>query len=244
MDSPLRIAMWSGPRNVSTALMRAFDSRPDTVVCDEPLYAHYLAVTGHQHPMADEIVRRGTSDWRAVAAQLTGPLPAGRRVFYQKHMAQHLLPVIERGWLADLTNAFLIRDPRQMLTSFLRVIPEPTLEETGYPQQAELFEAERERTGSIPLVIDSKDLLLDPSGVLRALCEGLGLVFDEAMLSWDSGTRETDGCWAEAWYGHALGSTGFAPYRAKSSRVGPAFRDLEDRCVEFYDRLYAHRLSP
>lgn len=244
MDSPLRIAMWSGPRNVSTALMRAFDSRPDTVVCDEPLYAHYLAVTGRPHPMAQEIVRRGTSDWRAVAAQLTGPLPNGRQVFYQKHMAQHLLEVIERDWLADLTNAFLIRDPRQMLTSFLQVIPEPTLEETGYPQQVELFEAERERTGGIPLVIDSKDLLLDPRGMLQAVCEGLDLEFDEAMLSWESGTRETDGCWAEAWYGHALASTGFAPYREKSSRVGPAFRDLQDRCVALYDRLHAHRLSP
>jgi len=224
--------------------MRAFDSRADTVVCDEPLYAHYLAETGRQHPMAEEIVRRGTSDWREVAAQLTGPLPEGRSVFYQKNMAQHLLPAIGREWLADLTNVFLIRDPRQMLTSFLKVLPEATLEETGYPQQVELFEAELERTGSVPLVIDSKDLLLDPKGMLQAVCNALGLEFDDAMLSWESGTRETDGCWAEIWYGTALASTGFAPYSEKPDRVPPAFRDMEDRCVALYDRPHAHRLTP
>lgn len=243
MTAPLRIACWSGPRNVSTALMRAFDNRPDTVVCDEPLYACYLAQTGLPHPMADEVVRRHETDWRTVAAWLTGPLPAGKTVFYQKHMAHHLLPAIERAWLAELTNVFLIRDPRQMLTSLLEILPSPGLADTGLPQQAELFEAERARTGRTPVVVDSRDLLADPRGILERLCSAVGLAFDERMLSWEAGPRETDGCWAEAWYGNALRSTGFAPYREKPARAPAAFRALEEECVALYGRLHAHRIG-
>jgi hypothetical protein len=237
-----RLAMWSGPRNISTALMRSFGSRADCVVCDEPLYAHYLSVVGRRHPLADEIVRRHETDWREVAAWLTGPLPEGRTVFYQKHMAHHLLPNIDRDWLGQLTNAFLIRDPRQMLTSLIEILPAPQLEDTGYPQQVELFAFERQRTGRLPVVIDSKDLLMNPRGMLGALCEHAGIPFDEAMLRWEPGLRDTDGCWAEAWYGSALQSTGFAPYREKAARVPPAFRFLEERCLELYERLYTHRL--
>ena len=240
---PLRLAVWSGPRNVSTALMRAFDRRPDTVVCDEPLYAHYLAETGLPHPLAEEIVQRYESDWRAVADWLTGPLPAGATVFYQKHMAHHLLPGIERGWLEELTNLFLIRDPRQMLTSLIEILPEPRLEDTALPQQVELFRAERQRTAATPIVIDSRDLLLDPRGMLEALCGRVGLTFDEAMLSWEPGLRPSDGCWAEAWYGNALASTGFAPYREKAVRVPAALRPLEERCIALYAELHAQRLT-
>ena len=243
MTAPLRLAMWSGPRNVSTALMRAFDSRPDSVVCDEPLYAHYLKVTGLDHPVADEIVEKHEADWRKVVDWLTGPLPEGKTLFYQKHMAHHLLPTIERGWLERVTNVFLIRDPRQMLTSLLEILPEPRIEDTGYPQQVELFEAERARTGGTPVVVDSKDLLLDPGAMLAALCERVGLEYDPAMLSWEPGLRETDGCWAESWYGNALSSTGFQPYREKEVRVPERFRALEDEAVALYERLFPHRLT-
>ena len=241
--APLRLAVWSGPRNVSTALMRSFESRPETVVCDEPLYAHYLRETGKPHPMAAEIVARHEADWRAVAEWLTGPLPEGRTVFYQKHMAHHLLPQVDRGWLGELENAFLVRDPRQMLTSLLEILPEPALEDTGYPQQVELFEAERARTGRVPVVVDAKDLLLDPRAILTRLCERVGLSFDERMLSWSPGPRETDGCWAEAWYGNALQSTGFAPYREKPARVPGRLRGLEEQCLDLYGVLHPHRLT-
>jgi hypothetical protein len=243
MTEPLRLAMWSGPRNVSTALMRAFDSRADSIVCDEPLYAHYLAVTGLDHPVAEEVVTRHEADWRAVVGWLTGPVAAGKAVFYQKHMAHHLLPVIERGWLEQVTNVFLIRDPRQMLTSLLEILPEPSIEDTGYPQQVELFEAERERTGRTPVVVDSKDLLLNPSGMLAALCQRVGIPYDSNMLTWEPGLRETDGCWAEAWYGNALSSTGFQPYRDKQVRVPEPLRALEAEAVTLYDRLHPHRLT-
>jgi len=242
MPGALRIAMWSGPRNVSTALMRSFGSRADTLVCDEPLYAHYLARTGLPHPLADEIVRRHESDWRAVARWLTGPLPDGKHVFYQKHMAHHLLPEIEREWLAQLTHAFLIRDPEEMLTSLLRVLPAPRLVDTGLPQQLELFEALAAETGAAPPVVDAKDLLQDPEGVLGELCARLGLELDRAMLSWEPGPRATDGCWGPHWYGSTLDSTGFSAYRPKGERVPAALEELLASCRELYDRLHRHRI--
>jgi len=241
-SAPLRIAMWSGPRNISTALMRSFGSRDDTFVCDEPLYAHYLRETGLQHPVADEIIARHESDWRKVVEWLTGPVPEGKPVFYQKHMAHHLLPGIERGWLSALRHVFLIREPAEMLTSLVRITPSPRLEDTGLPQQVELFEAEARRTGKRPPVVDSRDLLEDPAGVLTALCQKLGLEYQPAMLSWQPGPRATDGCWGPMWYGNTLASTGFTPYQPKDEPVPDALADVYARCCELYDTLHHHRI--
>ncbi|HEX6984335.1 MAG TPA: hypothetical protein VF170_03110, partial [Planctomycetaceae bacterium] len=144
MAAPLRLAVWSGPRNISTAMMRSWGNRSDTVVVDEPLYAHYLKVTRLPHPGADEVLAHHESDWRKVAEFLTGPVPGGKRIFYQKHMAHHLLPEIGRDWLSRLTHVFLIRDPKEMLTSLMKVLPEPRVEDTGLPQQVELFERVRD----------------------------------------------------------------------------------------------------
>jgi len=239
----LRIAMWSGPRNVSTALMRSFDSRSDSVVCDEPLYAHYLRETGLQHPVASEIIAAHDSDWRSVAEWLTSPLPDGTSVFYQKHMAHHLLPCIGRDWLSALTHCFLVREPAEMLTSLIKVIPEPRLEDTGLPQQAALFREEAERAGTTPPVIDSEDLLRDPPGMLRALCARLGIDFQESMLSWAPGSRETDGIWAPSWYGNALDSTGFAPFSRKDEPVPDSLKELHAACDDLYAELHALRLT-
>ena len=142
--------MWSGPRNVSTALMRSFESRSDTAVCDEPLYAHYLAETGLPHPGRGEILARCDADWRSVAAHLVGPVPGDKPLWYQKHMAHHLLPGVGRGWLEQLEHAFLIRDPRGMLVSLDKVTPDPRVQDTGLPQQLALFEDVRARTGRTP----------------------------------------------------------------------------------------------
>jgi hypothetical protein len=239
----MRIAMWSGPRNVSTALMRSFDSRGDSIVCDEPLYAHYLRETGLPHPVAAEIIAAHDADWTSVANWLTGPLPEGKSVFYQKHMAHHLLPNIEREWLVQLTHCFLIREPGQMLTSLIKVIPEPRLEDTGLPQQVALFREEAERAGATPPVIDSEDLLRDPAGMLRLLCSRLGLEFEDSMLAWEPGQRETDGVWAPSWYGNALDSTGFAPFTRKDAPVPPEFAELHAACDELYAELHALRLT-
>jgi hypothetical protein len=240
----VRIAMWSGPRNISTAMMRAWESREDTFVTDEPLYAYYLHVTGAPHPGAEEVVRSQPTEWREVAAWLTGPVPEGKRVWYQKHMAHHLLPGIERGWLSGLTNGFLIREPREMLTSLIRVTPEPSLEDTGLPQQVELFEAERQRLGAAPPVLDARDVLENPRGMLARLCDVLGLPFTEAMLSWPPGRRATDGVWAKHWYAAVERTTGFEPYRPKPDPVPAPFTGLLRDCEALYARLHDHRLTP
>lgn len=246
----LRIAMWSGPRNVSTALMRSFENRPDTVVCDEPFYAHYLRHTGREHPMAQVVMEQHECDWEVVAKALTstpspfletesGQAPA---VFYQKHMAHHLLPSMGREWMQPLQHAFLIREPRAMLRSLVQVLPDARLADTGWPQQVELFE-QCCQTGPPPPVLDSATLLQNPESILRQLCERLGLPFDPAMLTWPPGRRATDGAWAPAWYANVERSTGFHPYRPSSTEVPPAFEGLAQECEALYERLRPHALS-
>jgi hypothetical protein len=239
--SAVRIAMWSGPRTVSTALMRSFENRPDTVVVDEPLYGYYLASTGIDHPGRAKIIETMPTDWRFVLDDLTsGRLPDGISVHYQKHMTHHLLPEIDRAALAGLTHAFLIRDPRQLLASYARVRSQPTLGDLGLEQQAEIF-----RTFGGP-VIDAADILRDPPAALGALCAALGIAFDPAMLSWPAGPRNTDGVWAPYWYDTVWRSTGFGPYRPTPARavLNAELEPLAARCQSFYDELAAHRLRP
>lgn len=239
----VRIAMWSGPRNISTALMRAWENRPDTTVHDEPLYAHYLHQTGLPHPGAADIIAAQPTDWRDVAAHLIGPVPGGHAIYYQKHMTHHLLPHIEREWVLELANAFLIRQPAEVLISLAKVLPDATIDQTGIPQQHALFQYIREQTGIIPPVIDARDVLEDPRRLLSALCKCLGVPFTEAMLSWPPGPRPTDGVWAPHWYASVEKSTGFQPYTPPTSSVPPQMRPMLDRCNLLYEELAAHRLS-
>jgi hypothetical protein len=223
--------------------MRSWGNRPDTYVTDEPLYAHYLLRTRRAHPGAEEVIRSQEPDWRRAAEWLTGPVPEGKPIWYQKHMAHHLLPEIEREWMGALTNCFLIREPREMLTSLIKVLPDAALPDTGLPQQAALFDWERERAGRVPPVLDARDVLEDPPGVLTALCRELGVEFMEAMLSWPPGPRETDGVWAKHWYAAVERSTGFEPYVPKPDRVPAHLAGLLAECEELYGRLHAHRLG-
>ncbi len=241
--STLRIAMWSGPRNISTALMRSFENRTDCAVCDEPFYAWYLKRTSVPHPMAEEVIAAGETDPRKVVEFLTGPVPGGKAVFYQKHMAHHLLPDLGDGWIPDLTHAFLIRDPREVLLSLDEKFSHPRIEDTGYPQQLAIFEAERRRTGRTPPVVDSRDVLENPRGVLGRLSEALGIAFEERMLSWPPGRRPTDGIWARHWYNRVEETTGFKPPRPPRTDPLPSHLDgLHAHCRECYDALYAQRL--
>jgi hypothetical protein len=240
--SPLRLAMWSGPRNISTALMRSWGNRSDTVVVDEPLYAHYLSATGLGHPAREEVIASQPTDWRHVVAVLTGPMPDGKPIHYQKHMTHHLLPQIERQWIGELTNCFLIRHPREMLTSYVRIRERPTLADTGFVQQRELFEWVSASQGTTPAVIDAADVLNEPNRTLGCLCEALGVEFQEAMLSWPPGPRATDGVWAPHWYGEVEKSTGFRPYRPKGEPVPADLQDIYEQCLACYGLLYKHRL--
>jgi Sulfotransferase domain len=232
-----RIAMWSGPRTVSTALMRAWENRPDTVVADEPLYAFYLDRTGLHHPGRDEVIASQPTDWRVVLARLTGdPLPAGVTISYAKHMTHHLLPEVDRAAFALFRHAHLIRDPRELLASYARVRAEPTLADLGLAQQAEIFE-----TFGGP-VVDSRDLLADPEGVLRALCQALGVPFDGRMLAWPPGPRDSDGVWAPYWYDSVLASTGFAAYQPPARPLPARLESLAAQCVPCFERLHRHRI--
>ncbi|GAC1465924.1 MAG: branched chain amino acid aminotransferase [Isosphaeraceae bacterium] len=223
--------------------MRSWGNRSDTAVCDEPLYAHYLARTHLDHPGAGEVIAHHETDWRKVVDTLTTSVPAEKAIFYQKHMTHHLLPEIEREWIGLLKNAFLIRNPREVIHSLVKVLPDPSVEATGLPQQVEIFEWVRARTGSIPPVIDARDVLEDPRRELARLCESLEVPFSERMLSWPPGRRDTDGIWAKYWYENVEKTKGFQPYSPQDEPVPARFRGLLERCQEFYDHLHAHRLG-
>jgi hypothetical protein len=241
-DNVRRIAMWSGPRNISSAMMRSWSNRPDAFVCDEPFYAHYLLKTGKPHPGADEVIRSQENDWRKVALWLTEFVPQGKSVFYQKHMTHHLLPEMDREWLGGVTNAFLIREPREVVTSFVKIAGTPGIEDTGLRQQLDIFNWVRERTGKIPPVVDARDVLEDPPRLLRLLCDSLNVDFTDAMLSWPAGPRQTDGVWAKHWYDAVLRSTTFQTYKPKYDPVPPHLAGLLAEAEQIYTKLHEHRL--
>jgi sulfotransferase family protein len=242
MIQPVRIAMWSGPRNISTAMMRAWGNRPDTFVIDEPFYAYYLEATGKEHPGADEVIASGETDWRKVIAQLTGPVPNGKQIFFQKQMAHHLLPEVDRGWLGTVTNCFLIREPREVIASYIKKREDPVLEDLGFMQQMEIFDFVRLRAKSIPPIVDARDVMENPRRMLRLLCEAVGVQFSESMLSWPPGLRETDGIWARHWYGEVAKTTSFQPYRPREAKLPAHLREIYDHCRVLYERLYGYRL--
>ncbi len=238
----VQIAMWSGPRNISTAMMRAWGNRSDTFVVDEPFYAFYLNATGKKHPGAKEIIASGETDWRKVVAQLTKHVPNSKPIFYQKQMTHHLLPDVDRQWLGGVTNCFLIRDPREVIVSYIKKQGDPTLEDLGFVQQAEIFDWVRAYARATPPVIDARDVLENPKRILGLLCGAVGVEFRESMLSWPPGLRETDGIWAKHWYGEVVKSASFQPYRTKNDQVPELLRGIHDRCRECYERLYEYRL--
>lgn len=240
----VRIAMWSGPRNISTAMMRAFENRPDCAVWDEPFYAAYLKATGLDHPMRDEILAADETDPARVAAGVLGPAPHGRPVFYQKHMTHHMLASFDRGFLSAVTNAFLIRRPESVLASYVQKREEVSLDDIGFRQQAEIFDQVADRLGSAPPVVEGNDVLADPRGTLTRLCEVLGIGFRDEMLAWPAGRRASDGVWAPHWYHAVEASTGFGPARPDVERSAlPAYlARIAEAATSYYEHLAAHRL--
>jgi hypothetical protein len=235
--------MWSGPRNISTAMMRAFENRPDCAVIDEPFYAAYLARTGLDHPMRDEVLSSQSTDWRAVADALTTDEPAP--LFYQKHMTHHMLPDFGLDWTRQCVNAFLIRDPASVLGSYVEKRAEVTLDDIGAVRQHELFEREADRLGRAPPVVEGAEVLADPRGVLTQLCAALGVPFRREMLGWPAGRRASDGVWAPAWYEAVERSTGFAaPDRAVARpRLTDALQRIADQARPHYEALARYSLT-
>jgi len=240
--NPVRIAMWSGPRNISTAMMRAWGNRSDCTVWDEPLYGHYLFKTGIPHPGAKDIIAAQGSDWRSIVDHCAGNPPDQKQVFYQKHMTLHLLPDIDREWLSCLTNCFLIREPEPVIASYAAVREDITLDDIGFVQQAELFDYVTRISGEIPMVIDSKDFLLNPEPMLRDICNRLHLEFETSMLRWATGPRDSDGVWGKYWYDSVWNSSGFAPYQGKSLALGAREQVIAQQARPYYEHLYRHRL--
>jgi hypothetical protein len=234
----IRLACWSGPRNISTATMRAWENRPDCEVVDEPLYAWYLAHTGLDHPAREEVIAAGETDWRRVVDELTGPWPDGPVIQYQKHMAQHLLPALPREWITSLRNILLIRDPAQVVSSYLRSRATIAPDDIGILQQVEL----QSLLGPDVPVIDAADFLGDPETYLRWLCDYAGVDFTPAMLSWPAGPRDSDGIWAPYWYDAVLRSTGFEPYRPRAVELTPEGESVVAATRAAYERLYDARL--
>jgi hypothetical protein len=235
--------MWSGPRNLSTAMMRSFGSRADTFVSDEPFYGCFLKSTGAPHPMRDETIAAMDCDWGNVMATLSGNVPDGSPVWYQKHMWHHMAGPIGYDDFTGFTHAFLIREPERMIASYLRKREAAEFGDLGLDRQAEFFDREADRLGHAPPVVDANDVLADPEGVLSKLCDALGISWDASMLSWAPGRRETDGPWAPHWYGAVERSTGFGPPETGAVDLPEEARRLVDRCRPYYERLAAHRIE-
>ena len=239
---PVRIAMWSGPRNISTAMMRAWENRGDTAVWDEPFYAYYLDATGIDHPVHAQVIAAGETDWRRVVERLSGDVPDSCSIFFQKHMTHHLLPEIDRGWMNEVVNCFLIRDPREVLASYARMRSTVTLEDIGVLQQAEIFDFVGQH-GDTPLVLDARDVLENPRSVLSTLCAEIGVEFTNRMLAWPPGPRESDGVWAKHWYHSVHRSSGFRPYVPKVHLLPEHLESLARECEPYYRRLWDQRLK-
>ncbi|WP_372836008.1 sulfotransferase-like domain-containing protein [Puniceibacterium confluentis] len=237
----MRIAMWSGPRNLSTALMYSFGNRADMFVVDEPFYGPYLRRTGLRHPMRDEIIESRPETADQVVDALLGPVPGGKPHAYHKHMSQHMIDGIPRDWIPQVTNVFLIRHPARVLASFSAKYEETTLADIGFVQQVELFDRLCQQ-GQTPIVVDSADIRANPEQMLRALCAAIDLPFDPAMLSWPAGGHPQDGVWAPVWYGSVHQSTGFAGPEGALPQVSGAMAEIVHQALPLYDHLAAHRL--
>jgi hypothetical protein len=235
----LRLSVWSGPRNISTALMYSFRQRSDTVVVDEPLYGHYLSTSDAEHPGAGEVLDAMDNDGgRVVREVILGPCE--RPIHFFKNMAHHL-PGLDQGFLDSITNVLLIQDPNEMLPSLAEQLSSPTLRDMGLREQNIILDSILAR-GEQPIVLNARELLLDPPGVLRQTCAGLGIPFQDAMLSWPAGPKPEDGVWARHWYHNVHASTGFAPYNPPEDPFPAHLEPLLEECLPLYRRLESYTI--
>lgn len=236
-----RINLCSGPRNISTALMYSFAQRDDTKVIDEPFYAFYLRETGKEHPGREEVLRAQSDDPGKVFENLLSE-EHGKPVLFIKNMAHHM-GLLHKSLFDKFIHIFLIRDPEEMLTSFIKTIPEPSLRDTAYKEQYEIFRYVTRELDHEPIVIDSRELLLNPEGVLAAVCEKAGIDFDPAMLSWQKGPIPEDGVWAKYWYNNVHKSTGFKAYKPKDEEVPDRLKSLLEECRFYYEKLFEYAIK-
>ena len=238
----IHIAMWSGPRNLSTAMMRSFGSRSDTFVSDEPFYGAYLKQTGDPQPMAEQVVADMDCDWQSVASAMRNPAPDGSKIWYQKHMSHHMEGPVSITDFPDHRHAFLIRDPRRVAASYAAKRTAIRPDHLGTARQRAYFERVADRLGTAPPVIDSADILADPAGVLSRLCLALGIEWDPEMLRWNAGPHPQDGIWGSHWYDAVNASTGFGNPPGELPDLAPEFAEVAEACREDYVALARYRL--
>lgn len=239
----IRIAMWSGPRNISTAMMRSFGSRADCAVSDEPFYGAFLKATGEPHPLARETIESMDCDWHTVLRQQSGDAPGGEPVWYQKHMPHHMVGPVSIAAFGDHLNAFLIRAPERVVASYRKKNELRRAEMLGFAQMRSYFDFECERSGTVPPVVDSDDILADPKGVLIRLCEALGIDWDPAMLAWEEGPHPEDGVWGTHWYDRVNASTGFGAPPGDLPELEGEYLQVAEECRDDYEALARYRIS-
>ena len=236
------IAMWSGPRNLSTAMMRSFENRKDTVVFDEPFYAHYLSVTELNHPGRDQILDFQSTNWDEVVEKCRNTSFQKESLCYQKHMAQHNLQGFDISWIKDVQNCILIRDPKYVIASYVKKLPIEDERHLGYIQQAEIIEFLEKENGITPPIIDADDILKNPESMMKKLCKALDIIFYPSMLQWPSGTRSSDGVWGVYWYEEVYDSTGFKPYTKKEVNIDQKLAKVYEKCKKHYDTFNNKRM--
>jgi len=238
----IRIAMWSGPRNISTAMMRSFGGRSDCAVSDEPFYGAFLKTTGQRQPMADEVIALMDCDWQSVAEAMRGPVPDSKALWYQKHMPHHMVADISIADFPDHRHAFLIRDPDRVVASYAAKRVEVTADDLGYARQLDYVEEASQMTGKAPIILDSADILRDPETHLQALCAALEIPWDAGMLKWEAGARESDGIWASHWYGRVSETSGFGQAESAMPELGAREQAIADQCRDAYEKLSEMRI--
>jgi len=239
----IRIAMWSGPRNISTALMRSFENRKDTSVLDEPFYAFYLNKKGYNHPLKEVILKSQSKNWDEVASFCSGTIPNQSNVWYQKHMAHHILKGCDLNWLVRVKNCILIRDPKFVISSYSKKYKIESIRQLGYQQQLKIFDYLVDQNNIEPIIIDSNDLLEDPKRMITKLCNKIDIKFSRRMLSWPVGKRESDGVWGPYWYENVCKSTGFIAPSKKSINLGKNLYPIYEDCLSIYNFLFEKRLK-
>ncbi len=234
--------MWSGPRNISSALMRSFGNRSDCFVSDEPFYPYFLTKTKLKHPLYDEIIQSGLTDYKQIIKYITGVIPSSKKIWYQKHMAHHILDIKNIDWVKHMKNCILIRHPSDVITSYSKQNKIENIEQLGYIQQIQIYKRLTEYLDIHPIIIDAEDLLSNPLKMLTVLCRKLQIKFDPKMLSWSIGIRKTDGVWAKHWYKNVESSSGFKPYNKTDRKIPAKYHSINDICLEHYNFLHEKRI--
>ena len=241
MKNQKKIAMWSGPRNISTAMMRSFENREDTYVIDEPFYAYYLKKTNLNHPLRQEVISSQESRLNNIIESITGLIPNNKMIWYQKHMVHHIPRNINMDWVKSFENCFLIRHPKDVIISYSKRNSINGIGDLGYIHQKYLFQKIKKITGKYPSVFDSKDILLNPKKYLKIMCNDFKIDFSEKMLDWPKGPRETDGVWASYWYKNVMNSTSFNIYKESKKKFPPKYNYLLEECLPYYEYLYSYK---